>query len=102
MADQETETYDDSSSTDDLQLQLRSAEYDKKLIALKFLDTGEVKVTEATYELTDEDMTRRKLRLALDPAGTLPAGNDEELVCRGEASIDLQATKVAAFRPKAA
>jgi hypothetical protein len=95
-------TYANSPSVEDLQLQLRSSEGDIKLIALKVLDTGVAMVTEGIFEVTDENMTLRKLRLALDPAGTLAPGNGEERVCSGHASINLEATRVAAFRPVAA
>jgi hypothetical protein len=91
-----------SISTDDLQLQLSNTEFDKKLTALKYLDTGVAKLTLGTYEMTDEDMTVRALRVVLDPDGSQKAKDDEETVCTGTACIGLASAKVAVFRKKAA
>jgi hypothetical protein len=91
-----------STSTDDLQLQLSNAEFNKKLTAIKYLDTGVAKVTLGTYEKTAEDMTVRALRVVLDPNDTQQPKDDEEKVCKGTACIGLASVKVAVFRKKAA
>lgn len=97
-----TVTYDNCTSAADLQLQLRSSEGDIKLKALKFLDTGMSKTTLGTFEVTNENMTLRKLRVVLDPDSAQQPKDGEEQVCKGTACIGLEKKKVAVFRPKAA
>ena len=52
--------------------------------------------TVGIYE--EGSVPKRSLRLLLDPAGNLPPPDSTTLVCRGEAMIQANKQKVAAFR----
>ena len=101
MTDQANDpiSYENSSSVEDLQLQVQNDEVGLKLKTLRFRDTGERKYTRATFDTIPVNPLPALLRLIEDPTGKAKPGDKEELVCRGTASIKGNSTKVAAFRP---